>query len=154
MVGKGGEVFVLDMGEQIKVIDIARDLIRLSGHTEEEIDIVITGLSAGEKMHEELFYDAERAEPTAHAEIMVSKSTCALDLLSQGANGNGGRQKNPHDSHLQTTVTALIEAAQQGRVHDVVAAFHRLVPQYRSPFGPGMEPVTPQPASYNDEERG
>jgi FlaA1/EpsC-like NDP-sugar epimerase len=70
--GEGGEVFVLDMGEQVKVIDVARDLIRLSGFTEAQIGITITGLRPGEKLHEELFYPGEGVVRTAHERLFVA----------------------------------------------------------------------------------
>jgi FlaA1/EpsC-like NDP-sugar epimerase len=68
--GRGGEVFVLDMGEQIKVADLARNMIVLAGLVPgKDIDIVYTGLRPGEKMYEELFEEQEQVEPTAHAKI-------------------------------------------------------------------------------------
>ena len=68
--GRGGEVFVLDMGEQVKVADLARNMIVLAGLVPgKDIDIVYTGLRPGEKMYEELFEEQEQAEPTAHAKI-------------------------------------------------------------------------------------
>ncbi|MFO0697647.1 MAG: nucleoside-diphosphate sugar epimerase/dehydratase [Nitrospira sp.] len=68
--GRGGEVFVLDMGEQIKVADLARNMIVLAGLVPgKDVEIVYTGLRPGEKMYEELFEEQEQAEPTAHAKI-------------------------------------------------------------------------------------
>ncbi len=71
---KGGEIFILDMGEPVKIVDLARSLIQLSGHTpDEDIKIVFTGLREGEKMYEELLMDEETTYPTTHRSIMVSK---------------------------------------------------------------------------------
>lgn len=70
VMGRGGEVFVLDMGEQIKVADLARNMIVLAGLVPaKDIDIVFTGLRPGEKLYEELFEDGERVEPTTHPKI-------------------------------------------------------------------------------------
>ena len=70
VMGQGGEVFVLDMGEQIKVSDLARNMIVLAGLVPgKDVDIVYTGLRPGEKMYEELFEEHEQAAPTAHAKI-------------------------------------------------------------------------------------
>jgi len=73
--GKGGEIFVLDMGEPIRIVDLAEQMIRLSGY-EPGVDIAIqfTGLRPGEKMYEELFHDAEPLQPTSHAKIMLAHS--------------------------------------------------------------------------------
>jgi FlaA1/EpsC-like NDP-sugar epimerase len=70
VMGTGGEVFVLDMGEQIRIADLARDLIRLSGFDEgKDVDIVYTGLRPGEKMEEELMLASESFEKTTHEKI-------------------------------------------------------------------------------------
>jgi FlaA1/EpsC-like NDP-sugar epimerase len=70
VMGRGGEVFVLDMGEQIKVADLARNMIVLAGLVPgKDVDIVFTGLRPGEKLYEELFEDSERVEPTTHPKI-------------------------------------------------------------------------------------
>jgi FlaA1/EpsC-like NDP-sugar epimerase len=71
--GKGGEIFVLDMGEPVKIVDLARDMIRLAGlRVEEEISIVFTGLRPGEKLFEELFRQEEAYYRTSHEKVFVS----------------------------------------------------------------------------------
>jgi FlaA1/EpsC-like NDP-sugar epimerase len=77
--GQGGEVFVLDMGEPVKIVDLARNMIRLSGHTEEQIGIRFTGLRPGEKLFEELLADSEHARPTHHPKIHIAKVGEASD---------------------------------------------------------------------------
>ncbi|MDB4442458.1 polysaccharide biosynthesis protein [bacterium] len=82
--GNGGEIFLLDMGTPIKIDDMARDLIRLSGF-EPEVDIKIeyTGLRPGEKLYEELITEGENIIPTRHEKIMVLKGIeCDLELLN------------------------------------------------------------------------
>jgi FlaA1/EpsC-like NDP-sugar epimerase len=70
VMGRGGEVFVLDMGEQIKVANLARNMIVLAGLVPgKDVDIVFTGLRPGEKLYEELFEDGEQVEPTTHLKI-------------------------------------------------------------------------------------
>ncbi|MCW6652456.1 polysaccharide biosynthesis protein [Aerococcaceae bacterium NML210727] len=70
---KGGEVFVLDMGEPVKIVDLARKLILLSGHTEAEIEIVESGIRPGEKLFEELLLNSESVERQVDSKIFVGK---------------------------------------------------------------------------------
>lgn len=74
LMGKGGEIFVLDMGEPVNIADLARDMIRLSGYSEEEIRIVFTGVRAGEKLYEEVLADAEHTLPTPHPKLRIAKA--------------------------------------------------------------------------------
>ncbi|CAN5514236.1 nucleoside-diphosphate sugar epimerase/dehydratase [soil metagenome] len=69
-----GGLYVLDMGQPVRIMDIANDLIRLSGRDPESVPISITGLRKGEKLHEELFYDQERAQPTSVAKVLRADS--------------------------------------------------------------------------------
>lgn len=74
--GAGGEIFVLDMGEPVRIVDLARDMIRLSGLREgEDIELRITGLRPGEKLYEELYNDSELHKPTTHEKIMTADCT-------------------------------------------------------------------------------
>jgi FlaA1/EpsC-like NDP-sugar epimerase len=68
--GGRGQVYVLDMGEPVKILDLAKQMIRLSGRSEEEIAIVFSGAKAGEKIHEVLWNDGETVGPTSHPKIM------------------------------------------------------------------------------------
>ncbi|WP_332671344.1 polysaccharide biosynthesis protein [Aromatoleum sp.] len=72
--GQGGEVFVLDMGEPVKIVDLARNMIRLSGYSEEEIRIEFTGLRPGEKLYEELLADSEVTRETPHPKLRIARS--------------------------------------------------------------------------------
>ncbi|OYQ63747.1 hypothetical protein B9G53_15330 [Pseudanabaena sp. SR411] len=96
VLGRGGEVCMLDMGEPVKILDLAKDLIYLSGYeVGKDIDIVYTGLRPGEKLFEELFIPGEKYERTEHEKIRVVWN--ASDRLPQ---------------HLDSTIAKLAEAAE------------------------------------------
>jgi len=72
--GKGGEIFILDMGQPVRIVDLARDLIHLSGFQPEEISIVFSGVRPGEKLYEELSITGESAEKTKHPKIFIGRT--------------------------------------------------------------------------------
>jgi FlaA1/EpsC-like NDP-sugar epimerase len=129
--GKGGEVFVLDMGEPVKIADLAADLIRLSGkEVGKDIEIRFSGTRPGEKLYEELFFDAEHATPTEHPKVLRARNA-ALPL------------------GVSTVVGDLILAAQEGwSPEDLRALLQRLVPDYE-PSLAGM-PVRQEPRQPRD----
>lgn len=113
--GSGGEIFLLDMGEPVKIADLAEELIRLAGFTpHEEIKIVYTGLRPGEKLFEELLIAGEGIKPTSHHKIKVLDPVCA-DL-----------------QELSEQLDALDAAAAACDVQRVVALLHELVPEFNA----------------------
>lgn len=73
LMGQGGEVYVLDMGEPVRILDLARLMLRLAGKTEEEVEIVFTGLRPGEKLYEELLADEENTSLTPHPKLRAAQ---------------------------------------------------------------------------------
>src|SRR5690606_6062686 len=71
---KGGEIFVLDMGEPVKIVDLAKNLIKLSGYEEDEIEIVFTGIRPGEKLYEELLNENEIMPGQVYEKIYVGRT--------------------------------------------------------------------------------
>jgi len=113
--GQGGDVFVLDMGEQIRIIDLARNVIRLSGFIpEEEIPVKIVGLRPGEKLQEDLVGSDEVATPTSVERILHIESRVAQNL-----------------SDLDAEVAALEQFAQAGDQKAVLKKLRELVPTYQ-----------------------
>lgn len=87
VIGHGEEIFVLDMGKPIKIIDLAKDIIRLSGYeVEKDIKIVLTGLRPGEKLFEELFIPGEVYEKTIHEKILIAAN--ASHFIPEGFEEN------------------------------------------------------------------
>ena len=84
LMGSGGEIFVLDMGEPVKIVDLARELIRLSGYSEADIGIEFTGLRPGEKLYEELLADDELTQATPHPKLRIARSRPAADAAWLG----------------------------------------------------------------------
>ncbi len=111
------DLFILDMGSPVKIADLARDMIRLSGMTEEQIPIVFTGVRPGEKLYEELTLDREAVDTTSHAKIFVGR--------------RGGTKPSEFEAHFD----ALVSAANQGDDSRVRQLLGRIVPGY----GPGSE---------------
>jgi FlaA1/EpsC-like NDP-sugar epimerase len=88
-IGESGQVLVLDMGDPVKIVDLARDMIRLSGRSVDEIRIEFTGLRPGEKLYEELLADADMTLPTSVPRLRIarleSQSASLSELLRVGA---------------------------------------------------------------------
>ena len=74
LMGNGGEIFVLDMGESVKIADLAKDMIRLSGLHVEDVKIEYVGLRPGEKLYEELLADDEHTLPTPHEKLRIASA--------------------------------------------------------------------------------
>ena len=116
--GESGDLFMLEMGEPVKIVDLARDLIRLSGLTpDEDIKIIFTGLRPGEKLAEELYQDHENYLPTAHEKILRVTTTTV-----------------PPEELLKA-VDLLYDLARLGKLQEALALIAHLVPEYRSPSG-------------------
>lgn len=114
--GNGGEIFVLDMGEPVKIVDLARDLITLSGLTpDKDVEIRFTGLRPGEKLFEELSTADEMAEKTRHPKIFIGK--LPVRPLEQ----------------VSAEVQAMIERANGATLHDCVDRLRALVPELQRP---------------------
>lgn len=109
VLSRGGEVFVLDMGEPVRIYDLARDLIRLSGlEVGRDIEIHFTGVRPGEKLYEELFFGEEHAEPTEHPKVLRARhAEPPMDLSSVIALGERARQGAP-DDELRTILRYLV----------------------------------------------
>ena len=101
--GAEGETFVLDMGEPVKIVDLAREFIWLSGRSELDIGIEFTGLRSGEDLHEELLVDNESTLPTTHPRLRITKSRPTLDATWMKAlfvwlqQGNPGAERVQHE---------------------------------------------------------
>ena len=120
--GDGGEVFVLDMGEPVKIVDLARDLIGLSGfQVGKDIEIEYTGLRPGEKLFEELFAADEQVERTSHERILVCRNSACYP---QGIDGSKA---------LSQTLSILSETAQRGDTDMCSTLLRELVPCYEIP---------------------
>ncbi len=111
--GKGGEIFVLDMGEPVKIVDLARELITLSGFRPgEDIEMVFTGLRPGEKLFEELSIKGEDMQLTRHPKIAIWKNI-------------------PKDrDKIRTAIDELVTIAQTQNYAEIVRKIKELVPEY------------------------
>ena len=112
--GAGGEIYLLDMGEPVKILHLAEELIRLSGKEPyEDIDIVFTGLRPGEKLYEELLLDGEGVKPTTHEKICVARSI------------------QEDEEILREQLEELFVTARKLDLARTVALLHEIVPEYQ-----------------------
>jgi FlaA1/EpsC-like NDP-sugar epimerase len=114
--GKGGQIYVLDMGEPVRIADLAREMIRLSGFSEEDIRIEYTGLRAGEKLYEEPLADAEKTLPTPHPKLRVAQA------------------RSPQNGKLLDEVRAWLASPGDTDPTAVRAQLRRWVPEYSAPL--------------------
>ena len=117
LMGKGGEIFVLEMGEPIRIVDLARDMIRMSGFSEDEIKIEFTGLRPGEKLYEELLTDNECTLPTPHSKLRVAQTEMAPDAawqnrLENWVNGPAPETSNELKERLQEFIPEYLPQLQ------------------------------------------
>jgi FlaA1/EpsC-like NDP-sugar epimerase len=108
LVGRSGQIFVLDMGEPVRIVELARMLIRLSGKTEEEIPISYTGLRPGEKLYEELLADDETTEPTPHPKLRISKAAVPLPDIDEVMRWIEGAGPQPGSAELRAWLRARV----------------------------------------------
>ncbi|WP_257666581.1 polysaccharide biosynthesis protein [Parapedobacter tibetensis] len=117
--GKGGEIFVFDMGKPIKIVNLAKKMVLLAGlKPGKDIDIVFTGLRQGEKLYEELLNDAEQVLPTHHTKISIA------------------RVREYAYEEVMDQVSGLLAACQQQLTDDVVIQMKAIVPEYLSNNSP------------------
>ncbi|MBN2184101.1 MAG: polysaccharide biosynthesis protein [Candidatus Krumholzibacteriota bacterium] len=113
IIGGGGETFILDMGEPLNIYEMARDIILLTGHEPEtEIEIRISGLREGEKLHEALVSEKELLEPSGEDKILLAGSSCAPP------------------AGFEEKISAMVEAARKGDNGNVLEMMSLLIPGF------------------------
>ncbi|MDE6717045.1 MAG: polysaccharide biosynthesis protein, partial [Muribaculaceae bacterium] len=110
--GKGGEIYVFDMGEPVRIADLAKRMIKLSGA--KDIEIKFTGLRDGEKLYEEVLNDKEVTLPTFHPKIMVAKV------------------REYEFDNVKADISRLVEEAPENDDMEIVAMMKGIVPEFKS----------------------
>jgi FlaA1/EpsC-like NDP-sugar epimerase len=117
VIGKGGEIFIFDMGQSVKILDLAKKMIWLSGFEPgRDIEIIFTGLREGEKLYEELLNNLENTMPTHHEKIMIAKV-----------------QEYPYQE-IDRYVELFNDLVNDRNELKMVALMKELVPEYRSNY--------------------
>ncbi len=128
--GNGGEIYLFDMGEPVKILTLAEELIKLSGFQPfEDIDITYTGLRPGEKLYEELLLDDEGVLPTPHSKICIARSVYSS-----------------HDE-LVCGIDALVSDAKALDLDGLRDKLRQLVPEYTPTDNRATAKVIPHPAT-------
>jgi FlaA1/EpsC-like NDP-sugar epimerase len=125
--GKGGEVFMLNMGEQVRILDLAEDLIKLSGlEPHRDVEIAFTGIRPGEKLREDLWEEGMQFEPTQHSEIFRAVEEEKVDGAA-----------------LVRAIEQLAHLAQQSETESLIDALNEFLPSgaVRSTPPPDMTSV-------------
>jgi FlaA1/EpsC-like NDP-sugar epimerase len=113
--GQGGEIFVLDMGEQIKVVDLAENLIRLSGFIPyQDIQIEFSGLRPGEKLYEELFDQSEKIIPTFNEKLKIAVSNNV-----------------PHGHEFLQHIETLDRIVRNNAIDEIIPAIQKIIPGFK-----------------------
>lgn len=135
VLGKGGEVCILDMGQPVRILDLATDLLKLSGLTPgRDIEIVYNGIRSGEKLNEELFLTGEHYHRTKHRKIFVVDDQRVID-----------------DVAFEAAVNRIIHLAQTLQTEAVVEELQALIPEYRSQ----SNDISPKPTiAVTESEKG
>ncbi|MEW9900468.1 nucleoside-diphosphate sugar epimerase/dehydratase [Chitinivorax sp. PXF-14] len=116
LMGKQGQIFVLDMGTPIKIVDLAREMIRLSGFSEDQIDIEFTGLRPGEKLFEELLADDEHTLPTPHPKLRIARARAAEAKWLELAISWITQERKPTQNELRATLQVFVNEYQPAPV--------------------------------------
>jgi FlaA1/EpsC-like NDP-sugar epimerase len=127
--GTGGEIFVLDMGQSVKVVDLARDMIALSGLGADDIEIVYTGLRPGEKLFEQLYFEDERRVATPHPKVF-----CAMHRPAELA------EVESLLDELREVVAEPPEIVRR-RLHDLVPEYASMTPENPLAETPPRKPL-------------
>ena len=123
--GRGGELFVLKMGEPLRIVELAEDLIRLSGLSPEDVPIVYTGLRAGEKLQESLWEESATVAPTSHPEVLQVTEEPAMDF-----------------EQCEALVEAMHVATQRGDRQTINVALARFIPTFAQPRADADMPLS------------
>ncbi len=115
MMGNGGEIYLFDMGNPVKIVDLAKKMIRLSGlEYDKDIQLKFTGLRPGEKLYEELLNNAENALPTHHPQILI------------------GKVKNYDKKLISREIDELLDLVAKQDNFSIVKKMKEIVPEYKS----------------------
>ena len=113
--GEGGEVFVFDMGESVKIVNLAKKMITLSGlRVDRDIEIKYTGLRPGEKLYEELLNTDENTLPTHHPKILIAKVN------------------SPSFAYMEAQVQEISRLLTEGNTNCLVSKIKEVIPEYKS----------------------